>query len=278
MTPAFFTIAFFENLENSLKELTQQLQNPDLTMPDRIKIIKKIQEISTKLLLQAGQYLEEVQKQTKRRFNKVLAEGGILRKEADTLIKASSVAAQLLPETSTEIGINNLLELSKPANWRALKEIKSIPDVTQLEVPIIIKNCKPSKTKTKSKAPIKWEKDTFGFRELVARIQDGDIARSFEQMYKESGLPLTLFVGKLLKNSAQDQTSVIDPDLTVKRSPKSELKVWSSAIYTGDEQQKWIGEKVVIREILLENLVKVGVFGRNVTFVCNLSDLEMSTS
>ncbi|MBO3462821.1 hypothetical protein [Aetokthonos hydrillicola] len=147
MTPAFFTIAFFENLENSLKELTQQLQDPDLTMQDRIKIIKKIQEISTKLLLQAGQYLEEVKKQTKRKFTKVLAQGGILRKEADILIKASSVADQLLPETSAEIGINNLLELAKPANRIALEEIKSIPDVTQLEVPIIIKNCKPSKPK-----------------------------------------------------------------------------------------------------------------------------------
>ncbi len=74
-----------------------------------------------------------------------------------------------------------------------------------------------------------------------------------------------------------NEPSVVDPDVTVKRSPKSELKVWSPAIYTGHDQQKWTGEKVIIREILLENLVRVGVFGRNVSFVCNISDLEMGT-
>jgi hypothetical protein len=53
-----------------------------------------------------------------------------------------------------------------------------------------------------------------------------------------------------------------------------EVKEWDSFIYQGSEYNKYQNEQVMIREILKNGRVKVGVIGRSFKFECFITDLK----
>ncbi|MBO3462378.1 hypothetical protein G7B40_027080 [Aetokthonos hydrillicola Thurmond2011] len=296
MTENLLASSFSNFFQNSLQEFALQLQDSQLEAAEYITLAKELQEFSTELSLLAGNCLQQAKEQTKRGFTKLVESFGISKSNSDKLIKSSEVAQHLPEKTSNELSIFTLSELSKPSNKAALEEIIESGDVNQVEAKEIIKKNKQSSPKPKVSKPIQWEKNRFGFRELVVRVEDGDVALAFEKGYKDSSLPMSLYLGSLLKSSSkpdvaeqqianlelhnhiETQIRVVAADITPHSKDKPSLKIWTSAIYKGSEQDRWYGQKVVIREFLEErDFVRVGVLGRKATFKCNISDLEISS-
>lgn len=276
------------------EDLVSQVKS---TMPEEQALLL-IYQLIDRLSLELGEIASGFKQDLGKKFAPFIRGLGIPLPVVNQLTKVFEVAEQLQPPVVEELDVYTLKKLAQPKNAKALDAIAQLEECdVELAEDLIKEHRLPLQPKnpwkyvgaanTADGLPREYElprvSETMGILIESKKQQDGVSSRQIVEQALNKYFEL-FPIQKLTPSSVQDvlledkEFQIVQSEFTAYLEEQieqiaPEVKEWDSFIYRGSEYSKYQDEKVVIREVLKNGRVKVGVIGRSFKFECSIADL-----